>query len=51
MGKARNVLMVLLTAVSLLVMLLWDLNLPPGVIHGLCRAHLGQLLAALAACA
>jgi PAS domain S-box-containing protein len=35
MGKARNTLIVLLTAVLLLVMLLWDLNLPPGVIHGI----------------
>ena len=33
MGKARTVLMVLLTAV-LLLGLLWDLNLPAGVIHG-----------------
>ena len=35
MGKARKVLMVLLTAVLLLIMLIWDLNLPPGVIHGI----------------
>ena len=27
--------MVLLTAVLLLIMLIWDLNLPPGVIHGI----------------
>ena len=33
MGKARTVLMVLLTVV-LLLGLLWDLNLPAGVIHG-----------------
>ena len=35
MGKARKLLMVLLTAVLLLVMLVWDLNLPSGVIHGI----------------
>ena len=33
MGKARSVLVVLLTAV-LLLGLLWDLNLPRGAIHG-----------------
>ena len=33
MGKSRTVLMVLLTAV-LLLGLLWDLNVPAGVIHG-----------------
>ena len=33
MGKSRTVLMVLLTVV-LLLGLLWDLNLPAGVIHG-----------------
>ena len=35
MSKGRKVLMVLLTAILLLVMLVWDLNLPPGVIHGI----------------
>jgi PAS domain S-box-containing protein len=35
MGKVRTVLMVLLIAVLLLVIFLWDLNLPVGVIHGI----------------
>ena len=35
MGKARVVLTVLLTALLLLAMLVLDLNLPPGVIHGI----------------
>ena len=35
MTQARKMLTVLLTAGLLLVMLLWDLNLPPGVIHGI----------------
>jgi PAS domain S-box-containing protein len=35
MGRARNTLMLLMIAALLLVMLAWDLNLPPGVIHGI----------------
>jgi PAS domain S-box-containing protein len=35
MGKARRVLTVLLTSLLLLAMLVLDLNLPPGVIHGI----------------
>ena len=35
MGRLRNVIMLLLIAVLLLVMLVWDLNLPAGVIHGI----------------
>ena len=35
MGKTRKVLMILLFAFLLLAMLVWDLNLPPGVIHGI----------------
>ncbi len=35
MGNARKALMVLLTAALLLLMLAWDLNLPPGVVRGI----------------
>jgi PAS domain S-box-containing protein len=35
MGKTRRVLLILLIALLLLAMLIWDLNLPPGVIHGI----------------
>ncbi len=35
MGNRRKVLMVLLTAALLLIILVWDLNLPPGVVHGM----------------
>jgi PAS domain S-box-containing protein len=35
MGKTRKALVVVLTALLLLVMLVWDLSLPPGVIHGI----------------
>ena len=35
MSKLRKVLILLLIAVVLLVMLVLDLNLPPGVIHGI----------------
>ena len=35
MGNAQKLLMILLTAGILTGMLIWDLNLPPGVIHGI----------------
>ena len=35
MNQTRKVLTVLATAVALALMLVWDLNLPPGVIHGI----------------
>ena len=35
MGKGRKLLIVALTTVALLAMLLLDLNLPSGVIHGI----------------
>lgn len=35
MTRGRRAILVLMIAVLLLAMLLWDLNLPPGVIHGI----------------